>query len=298
MQVGIDLDTAMNTFVPVKQVRKNNDEGVRPRQWLLHRRSTQDRWSIICEDNNIKWLNCDRFDLEKADYRPRLTYADNAQNGVYSVRMNADEDYVLCSRTPINCDPDATYEEVKEVIITKTTANTWMSNFSGNRYKGNQVPIRGTAHAQRQGTSRMKAIECNFASRGTYFLEEHRLRGSNPDFTADGSFTDKRYEYEFDVDPGESTRRRSVMLVGDKEAIFRYDRMPKVSGVRQGFRGGIVDGAMSSFIENLYIDQWRLDIYKRLHSEYTRSVYSANGVLHIIDPELGVIKVDQYGNVM
>jgi len=66
---------------------------------------------------------------------------------------------------------------------------------------------------------------------------------------------------------------------------------------RQGFRGGIEDKAMPSFVESLYLDQ-RYGVHKKLHSDHTRSVYSSNGILHIFDPNLGVIKVDQYGNVM
>ena len=87
------------------------------------------------------------------------------------------------------------------------------------------------------------------------------------------------------------------MLVGDKETIPRYDRVPVVSKLRQGFLKGIWDKKMSSFVEGLYVDQWRVR-HKKLDSEYRRSVYSANGILHIFDPNLGVILVDQYGHVM
>ena len=88
------------------------------------------------------------------------------------------------------------------------------------------------------------------------------------------------------------------MFVGDREAIPRYDRVPEVSQLRQRFSGEIVDGRMPSFIEGLYVEQWRERTHKKMDKDYQRSVYSANGILHISDPELGVIKIDQYGDVM
>jgi hypothetical protein len=143
----------------------------------------------------------------------------------------------------------------------------------------------------------MKAIECNFAHRGVYFLEDGELRERNPDFESDGAFVEER-SYEFEVDPGEADSRTQLMLVGDKEAICRYDRVPESTTLRWGFWGNISDSNMSSFVEGLYVEQWRQNLPKQLDSEYTRSVYSENGVLHIFDQNLGVIKVDQYGNVM
>ena len=73
--------------------------------------------------------------------------------------------------------------------------------------------------------------------------------------------------------------------------------MPEGSEFRQGFLGGIEEKALPSFIESLYVDQ-RYAPHKKLHKDYTRSLYSSNGILHIFDPDLGLIKVDQYGHVM
>ena len=203
--------------------------------------------------------------------------------------------------------PDCTGVDITFIIITKTTANEWMQHFLRSRYHGKQTPITGTANAQRQITSQVKDIECNFAHRGVYYLENHVLRERNQDFLTNGQFaikdetTGERYHYEFPVDRGRSNIRNRLMLTGDKEAIPRFDRVPiaptHLTCRRQGFRGGIEDKAMPSFVESLYLDQ-RYGVHKKLHSDYTRSVYSSNGILHIFDPNLGVIKIDQYGNVM
>ena len=130
------------------------------------------------------------------------------------------------------------------------------------------MPITGTVHQQRRTTSRLKDCEENFAKRGTHFLEGHAVRESD------------------------------VMSVGDVEAIHRFDRVPVVSRLRQGFWQRVIDSWMPGFIEGLYENQWQSGNSRKEDEDYRRSVYPANGVLHIIDPELGVIKIDQYGDVM
>jgi hypothetical protein len=179
-------------------------------------------------------------------------------------------------------------------MITKPAANEWMTSATDagvafNRYKGMQKPVTGNASQQRKRTSLVKAVECNFAHRGAHYLENHGYRESNSDFPG---ATDN---YEFDVD---GTIGSDVMVTGDKEAVFRFDRVPEVSNLRQGFVEYIQSGMMPSYIESQYTGQWKQGIPKKQDSDYTRSIYSANTVLHIIDPDLGVIKVDSYGNVM
>ena len=295
--VSVDLERIFQ-FVPVKQIRKSVDvrghwddeeECVPPRQWLLHRRHPDEAWEIVLEDKNVKRLVCERYDTEGIFRSLSRPYVTNAQNGIFSIRANADEDYSFYSRTPPECDPSGSNQRYKEVIIAKPAAHDWMSNFSGNRGKGTQSPITGTVHSQRQAAARTKAIECNFAHRGTYFLEKHESRENNPDFI------DGLNDLEFVVD---LDGNGSPMFEGDKEAIARYDRVSEVSRLRQGFRQGIIDEKMSSFIEGIYVEQWRKDIHKKLDSEYRRSVYTANGVLHVIDPNFGLILVDSYGDVM
>ena len=242
-QYPVDLDE-MKEFIPVKQVRRSTD--VANRQWLLHRVDPTKPWVLIGEDNNIVNLTCERYDSERVANK-------NAQNGIYYVRINPDEDYVMQSQDPPqeSIPPDCTDGEgggieIKHIIITKTTANEWMQNFLQNRYKGMQMPITGTASSQRTATSRVKDIEINFASRGTYYLEHHVQRERNPDFLEDGRFaikdatTGERYAYEFEVDRGQGNIRNRLMLAGDKEAIPRYNKVPDVSDFRQGFRGGIL----------------------------------------------------------
>ena len=130
--------------------------------------------------------------------------------------MSADEDYVLYSRTPQECDYRLPVgdEDYKEVIITKIVANQWMSHFPGNRSRGMQFPITGIVHQQRRTTSRLKDIEENFAKRGIHFLEGHAVRESD------------------------------VMSVGDVEAIHRFDRVPVAWQLRQGFWRRIIDSWM------------------------------------------------------
>jgi len=123
---------------------------------------------------------------------------------------------------------------------------------------------------------RYSFVQAYFAKQGIYFLDWHEIRESNPD--------------------GDS----GAMYVGDREAILRYDRVPEVSKLQEGTQNtpGIMHALLPSFLEHLYVDQkWR-NIPKERAKDYRRAVYSANGVLHIIDQELGVILVDEYGNVM
>jgi len=227
-----------------------------------------------------------------------------AKNGLFSVRMNADEDYSLYSRDPLQCPPGESTARYTEVMITKPVANGWMSAFARNRYRGEQVPLAGTVHSLRQTVSRVKDVEINFAHRGVYFFDDGEVRERNPDFEADGEFvvkdpeTGERERYEFEVDAGRSDVRTALMLVGDKEAVLRYDRVPEVSRLRQGFLPGIVDEKMPGFVESLYEGQWRQNVLPQAEEDYARSVYPANGVLHVFDPNLGLIVVDAYGEVL
>ena len=235
---------------------------------------------MVLSDSDITRISCNFWNSKTSNY-----------DGV-DVRTNHNDldfdlyrYYEYPPQEMAHCDENIV---INSVVVTKSIRSIIQTNVQGySRYRPQQQVSTGAAQMIRD-----KGQLTNILYEGAYEVHNGTIYTSNGDYSSSGEHKESINRMEqldrvkFQGTPNYSAKDKA-QIINDRQRIHNYDRIPFLS---------------NNYFTNLktVVNPMMPQIPKEdgTLEDQRRSVWSSNGMLFVLDVDLGVICLDSYGNRM